>query len=173
MSCGGGDERKKRHRGYRAVSFVVYMPFAVIFCFRTLHRAPVGQGPPGPDWLAIAFGFWSERALATGTAWADLCLIHHHRSIFVFDFKKSTKINPMEHKHTTKRERRVLVHSAMPRHATPRAAVGAGGWVALAAGFGCWSASGRLAFWAMCVPDRNANNAGWVLSMAHPPRAAS
>ena len=47
----------------------------------TLHRAPVGQGPPGPGWLAISFGFWSGRALATtGTAWAGLCLIHHHRS---------------------------------------------------------------------------------------------
>ena len=44
----------------------------------TLHRAPVGQGPPGPDWLAISFGFWSGRALATGTAWAGLCLNHHH-----------------------------------------------------------------------------------------------
>ena len=44
-----------------------------------LHRAPVGQGPPGPDWLAISFGFWSGRALATGTAWAGLCLIHHHQ----------------------------------------------------------------------------------------------
>ena len=45
----------------------------------TLHRAPVGQGPSGPGWLAIAFGFWSGRALATGTtAWAGLCLIHHH-----------------------------------------------------------------------------------------------
>ena len=36
---------------------------------RTLHRAPVGQGPSGHDWLATAFGFWSERALATGMAW--------------------------------------------------------------------------------------------------------
>ena len=44
----------------------------------TLHRAPVGQGVPGPDWLAISLGFWSGRALATGTAWAGLCLIHHH-----------------------------------------------------------------------------------------------
>ena len=35
----------------------------------TLHRAPVGQGPSGPGWLAIALGFWSGRALATGTAW--------------------------------------------------------------------------------------------------------
>ena len=47
----------------------------------TLHRAPVGQGPSGPDWLAISFGFWSGRALATGTAWAGLCLIHHQRSM--------------------------------------------------------------------------------------------
>ena len=39
----------------------------------TLNRAPVGQGPPGPGWLAISFGFWSGRALATGTAWAGLC----------------------------------------------------------------------------------------------------
>ena len=45
----------------------------------TLHRAPVGQGPPGPGWLAISFGFWPGRALATGTAWAGLCLIHHHQ----------------------------------------------------------------------------------------------
>ena len=44
----------------------------------TLHRAPVGQGPPGPGWLAISLGCWSGRALATGTAWAGLCLIHHH-----------------------------------------------------------------------------------------------
>ena len=44
----------------------------------TLNRAPVGQGPSGPDWLAISFGVWSGRALATGTAWAGLCLIHHH-----------------------------------------------------------------------------------------------
>ena len=42
---------------------------------------PVGQGPSGPGWLAIAFGFWSGRALATGTAWAGLCLIHHHRPL--------------------------------------------------------------------------------------------
>ena len=48
------------------------------FSSSTLNRAPVGQGPSGPDWLAIAFGFWSGRALATGTAWAGLCLIHHH-----------------------------------------------------------------------------------------------
>ena len=41
--------------------------------------ALVGQGgPSGPDWLTTALGFWSERALATGTAWAGLCLIHHH-----------------------------------------------------------------------------------------------
>ena len=46
----------------------------------TLHRAPVGQRPPGPDWLATALGFWSGRALATGTAWAGLSLIHHNSS---------------------------------------------------------------------------------------------
>ena len=40
---------------------------------RTLQRAPVGQGPSGPGWLAISLGFWSGRALANGTAWADLC----------------------------------------------------------------------------------------------------
>ena len=44
----------------------------------TLHRAPVGQGPSGSNWLATALGFWSGRALATGTALAGLCLIHHH-----------------------------------------------------------------------------------------------
>ena len=38
-----------------------------------LHRAPVGQGPSGPDWLATALGFWSGRVLATGTAWAFFC----------------------------------------------------------------------------------------------------
>ena len=47
--------------------------------FFTLHRAPVGQGPSGPGWLATALGFWSGRALATGTAWAGLCLIQNHR----------------------------------------------------------------------------------------------
>ena len=42
----------------------------------------VGQGPSGPDWLATALGFWSGRVLATGTAWAGLCLIHHHHFTF-------------------------------------------------------------------------------------------
>ena len=27
-----------------------------------------------------SIGFWSGRALATGTAWAGLCLIHHHHA---------------------------------------------------------------------------------------------
>ena len=31
-----------------------------------------------PDWLAIALGFGSGLALATGTAWAGLCSIRHH-----------------------------------------------------------------------------------------------
>ena len=39
---------------------------AYVILHRTLHRAPVGQGPSGPDWLTNALGFWSGRALATG-----------------------------------------------------------------------------------------------------------
>ena len=46
------------------------MFLAALGTARTLHRAPVGQGPSGPDWLATALGFWSGRALATGTAGA-------------------------------------------------------------------------------------------------------
>ena len=46
--------------------------------YTSLYRAPVGQGPSGPDWLGTALGFWSGRALATGTAWACLCSIRHH-----------------------------------------------------------------------------------------------
>ena len=35
------------------------------------------QGPSGPDWLATAApGFWSGRALATGTVRAGFCLVH-------------------------------------------------------------------------------------------------
>ena len=56
-----------------------------------LHRAPVGQGPPGPGWLAIFFGFWSGRALATGTAWAGLCLVHHHRASSPFHHRGGKK----------------------------------------------------------------------------------
>ena len=44
----------------------------------TLHLAPVGQKRRLPR-LARALGFWSGQALATGTAWASLCLIHHHQ----------------------------------------------------------------------------------------------
>ena len=48
------------------------------------HRAPVGQGPSGPGWLATALGVWSGRVFATGTAWAGLCLIHHqHHEISI------------------------------------------------------------------------------------------
>ena len=46
---------------------------------------PFARDPrvPGPGWLAIAFDLWvlvwtGGRALAAGTAWAGLCLIHHH-----------------------------------------------------------------------------------------------
>ena len=36
---------------------------------RILHRAPVGQGPSGPDWLAIAFGFWLQVLVWTGACY--------------------------------------------------------------------------------------------------------
>ena len=67
------------------------MARARFFVFRasTLHRAPVGQGPPGPGWLAISLGFWSGRALATGTAWAGLFLIHHHHLFFALSQEKT------------------------------------------------------------------------------------
>ena len=35
----------------------------------TLHRAPVGQGPPGPGWLAISFGFWLQVLVWTGACY--------------------------------------------------------------------------------------------------------
>ena len=31
--------------------------------------------------LATTLAFWSGRVLATGTAWAGLCLIHHHHGL--------------------------------------------------------------------------------------------
>ena len=44
----------------------------------TLHRVSVGQGPSGHGWLTTALGFWSSGwALATGAAWAGLCLVYH------------------------------------------------------------------------------------------------
>ena len=61
----------------------------------TLHRARVGQGPPGHGWLAIAVGFWSGRALATGTAWAGLCLIHHHRAILLLRPRSAGRQSPV------------------------------------------------------------------------------
>ena len=44
------------------------------------HPPPCARWPGalGSYWLAIALGFWSGWALATGTAWAGLCLVHHH-----------------------------------------------------------------------------------------------
>ena len=56
-----------------------------------LHRAPVGQGPRVLSWLAIAFGVWSGRALATGTAWAGLCLIHRHQQSHQVFYVKSAQ----------------------------------------------------------------------------------
>ena len=48
-----------------------------------MERAVEGGRSPGtlgPDWLATALGFWSGRALAPGTAWADFnCAIRHHQ----------------------------------------------------------------------------------------------
>ena len=78
----------------------------------TLHRAPVGQGPPGPGWLAISFGFWSGRALATGTACVGLCLIHHHHH-------HEARNEPEEYLRRTiaGRSRALFVKK---RHATPR-----------------------------------------------------
>ena len=40
----------------------------------------------------ISFGFWSGRALATGTAWAGLCLIHHHQAPASTPKKKTFQI---------------------------------------------------------------------------------
>ena len=73
----------KNHHSPNLHHFLTYFPCCVHeqngnFAFRT-GRAPVGQGPSGPGWLATALGgFWSGRPLATGTAWAGLCLIRHH-----------------------------------------------------------------------------------------------
>ena len=74
----------------------------------TLHRAPVGQGPMGPDWFAISFGFWSGRALATGTAWAGLCLIHHHHH-----HHHHHKNRPQREHTTHTKERTPVVHLAL------------------------------------------------------------
>ena len=70
------NSRKTPHT--RALALLAAQIFSFYFPPCTLHRAPAGQGPSGPGWLATALGFWSGRALATGTARAGLCLIHHH-----------------------------------------------------------------------------------------------
>ena len=51
----------------------------------TLHRAPVGQGASGHGWpLPLDFGLDGRLLLlATGTAWADLGLTHHHIIIII------------------------------------------------------------------------------------------
>ena len=59
--------------------------------YYTPSRAPVGQGPPGPGWLATSLVFWSGRALATGTAWA---VIHHHREKHYIYIYKTTAMLP-------------------------------------------------------------------------------
>ena len=45
---------------------------------RMLARSFGSHGWPLP--LGFPLGFWSGQALATGTAWAGLCLIHHQGS---------------------------------------------------------------------------------------------
>ena len=70
---------------------------------RTLHRAPVGQGPchgPRPPRLAMVFRFWYWLALATGTAaLAGLSLIqyNHHQARWcrtTCDFYPNNPNNP-------------------------------------------------------------------------------
>ena len=46
-----------------------------------VHRAPVGQGPSGPDWLATALGFWI-------LVWTGACY-WHGVSGFVFNSTSS------------------------------------------------------------------------------------
>ena len=81
------DVRHARHKLSRALSLTQVPAFESYSKKKqsTIHRAPVGQGPSGPGWLAIAFGFGLGGrlrrrlllVLATGTAWEGLCLIHH------------------------------------------------------------------------------------------------
>ena len=66
------NSRKTPHT--RALALLAAQIFSFYFPPCTLHRAPAGQGPSGPGWLATALGFWSGRPLATGMAWAALCL---------------------------------------------------------------------------------------------------
>ena len=44
----------------------------------SLGRAPLARDPRVLIGWPLPLGFWSGRALATGTAWAGLCLTHHH-----------------------------------------------------------------------------------------------
>ena len=104
-----------------------------------MHPPPcarVGQGPSSPCWLAIAFGFWSGRALATGTAWAGLCLIHHNHCSL--PHKPQQGKNPLRkkrsvswavlnppataarHTHTTARPRVKMARDLRPPNLTPR-----------------------------------------------------
>ena len=82
----------------------------------TLHRSPVGQGPPGPDWLAISLGFWSRWPLATGTAWAGLCLIHHHHQGGYKEHKKTT-----EHRANCARTTTAVPNAGCCGHSPPKA----------------------------------------------------
>ena len=51
-----------------------------------LRRAPVGHGlrlPRPAMAFVFSFGFCFGQALASGMAWAGLCLIHHHHGFLV------------------------------------------------------------------------------------------
>ena len=55
----------------------------------TLHRAPLARDPRVLSGRPLtALGFWSGRVLATGTAWAGLCLIHHHYGPAILPFNR-------------------------------------------------------------------------------------
>ena len=67
----------------------MYRKFAAIFEQAELRGIPVGSnGPPNAketaqiasSEIALLENRAFSRALATGTAWAGLCLIHHHQN---------------------------------------------------------------------------------------------
>ena len=70
-SAGTGVLASKKDMGQFSFPFVQHLSCAYAGSQGgggTLHRAPVGQGPPGPVWLAISLGFWS--------VWTGACYWH-------------------------------------------------------------------------------------------------
>ena len=64
-------------RGQSAVEFLLEGSRILGCPKRTPSTArPLSRGP----WALIGLPFRYGRALATGTEWAGLCLIHHHQS---------------------------------------------------------------------------------------------